>query len=48
MFDAPEFSLDSDEEWAATIDDLLADPDDPDDPDIDDYPDDDGRYDAWA
>ncbi len=45
VFDAPEFSLDSDEEWAATIDDMLADPDDP---DIDDYPDDDGRYDAWA
>lgn len=45
IFDAPEFSLDNDEDWQNTIDDLLADPDDP---NPDDYPDDDGRFDAWA
>lgn len=45
IFDAPEFSLDNDEDWQNTIDDLLADPNDP---NPDDYPDDDGRFDAWA
>ena len=45
IFDAPEFTLDNDEDWQTAIDDLLADPDDP---NPDDYPDDDGRFDAWA
>ena len=40
IFDAPEFSLDNDEEWQGVIDDMLGDEDEPDD--------DDGRYDAWA
>lgn len=58
IFDSPEFSLDNDEDWMGVIDGLLGDDDDDDfdddllndddDPDSDDYPDDDGRYDAWA
>ena len=45
IFDAPEFTLDNDEDWMGVIDGLLADEDNPDN---DDDPDDDGRYDAWA
>ncbi len=45
VFDAPEFTLDNDEDWQNTLDDLLADPNDP---NSDDFPDDDGRFDAWA
>lgn len=41
IFDAPEFSLDSDEDWMQVIDEQLGDDDD-------DFDEDDGRYDAWA
>jgi TPR repeat protein len=41
IFDAPEFSLDSDEDWMQVIDEQLGDDDD-------DFEEDDGRYDAWA
>lgn len=41
IFDAPEFTLENDEDRRVTIDDLLNDPDDFD-------PDDDGRWDAYA
>ena len=40
IFDAPEFSLDYDEDWAGVLDDMLG--------NEDDLEDDDGRYDAWA
>ena len=40
IFDAPEFSLDNDEDWQGVIDDMLG--------DEDELEDDDGRYDAWA
>ena len=45
IFDAPEFTLDDDEDWQTTIDDMLR--------DDDDYPDDslsdnDSKWDAWA
>lgn len=39
VFDAPEFTLDNDEDWREAIDSMFGD---------DDVPDDDGRYDAWA
>ncbi|MBR1879001.1 MAG: sel1 repeat family protein [Paludibacteraceae bacterium] len=38
IFDAPEFTLDNNEDWREVIDELFG----------DDDPDDDGRYDAWA
>ena len=41
IFDSPEFSLDSDEDWMQVIDEQLGDEDD-------DFDEDDGRYDAWA
>ena len=41
LFDAPEFTLDNDEDWRVTIDDLLNDPDESE-------PDDDGRWDAYV
>ena len=41
IFDAPEFTLDSDEDWMQVIDEQLGDEDD-------DFEEDDGRYDAWA
>lgn len=41
IFDAPEFTLDSDEDWMQVIDEQLGDDDD-------DFEEDDGRYDAWA
>ena len=39
IFDAPEFSLDNDEDWRDVIDEQFGD---------DEPEDDDGRYDAWA
>ena len=46
IFDAPEFTLDNDEDWQTTIDDMLRDDDD-------EYPEDslsdnDSKWDAWA
>ena len=39
IFDAPEFSLDNDDDWREVIDEQLS---------GDEHEDDDGRYDAWA
>ena len=46
IFDAPDFTLDNDEDWMGVIDGLLD--DDEEDTGDEAFLDDDGRYDAWA